>query len=103
MTKAIDVWFNAWPKEQVDRMKSHPELENVFKVEKLDFPSPTPEECLALMDQAGVEIALLTSLKQGFHRRMRRGGSSDRMVLDVSHLDLEAQEYCAPRNAPPQG
>ncbi len=88
VTKAIDVWFNAWPKEQVDRMMSQPELENVFKVEKLDFKAPTPDEAVAILDGADVEIAFLTSLKQGFHRRMRPGGPRDRMVLDVSFRDL---------------
>lgn len=88
MVKAIDVWFNAWPKEQVDRMMSQPELENVFKVEKLDFRAPTPDEAVAILDGAEVEIAFLTSLKQGFHRRMRPGGPRDRMVLDVSFRDL---------------
>ena len=86
--KAIDVWFNAWPKEQVDRLKSQPELEYVFKVEKLDFPSPTPEEALAILDECGLAIAFLTSLKQGFHRRMRLSGPRDRMILEVSFRDL---------------
>ncbi|MDP2659548.1 MAG: amidohydrolase family protein [Dehalococcoidia bacterium] len=87
MIKPIDVWFNAWPKEAVDRLVSQPEIANVLQIEKLDFKSPTPEEAVSVLDEAGVEIAFLTSLKQGFHRRMRPG-MRDRMVLDVSHLDL---------------
>lgn len=88
MTKAIDVWFNAWPKEQIDKVMSQPELEYVFKVEKLEFRSPAPEEAVAILDDAGVQIAFLTSLKQGFHRRMRLNGPRDRMILDVSFRDL---------------
>ncbi|MDP2936147.1 MAG: amidohydrolase family protein [Dehalococcoidia bacterium] len=86
--RPIDVWFNAWPKEQVDRLLSHPEIAYVLEVEKLDFRAPTPDEAVAILDEAGVEIAFLTSLKQGCHRRMRPGGSQDRMVLDVSYRDL---------------
>lgn len=88
MLRPIDVWFNAWPKEQVDRLLSHPEIAYVLEVEKLDFRAPTPDEAVAILDEAGVDIAFLTSLKQGYHRRMRPGGSQDRMVLDVSYRDL---------------
>ena len=87
MTKPIDVWFNAWPKTEVDRLVSQPEVAYVLEMEKLDFKSPTPDEAVAILDAAGVEIAFLTSLKQGYHRRMRPG-HRDRMALDVSHRDL---------------
>jgi hypothetical protein len=86
--KAIDVWFNAWPAEVAAKLTSHPELEYVLKVEKLTFEGITPDEVVALLDEAGVEIALCTALKQGYHRRMRPGGSRDRLVMDMSYQDI---------------
>ena len=92
MTRAIDVWFNLLPPEVQEKLFSRPDLQLVKKVEKLDRPgglerSTSPDDLVASMDEAGVDITLLVPMKQGHGRRMRLEPES-RLILDVSYRDL---------------
>ena len=86
MIKAIDVWCNFWPAEVAKRFCESPELAYASKIEKLDPHglSLTPEEAVAEMDEAGVEVAFISGMKQGHTPFMRRGWSRDRLLLDFS-------------------
>ncbi len=89
MVKPIDVWFNAWPPEIATKFGNSPELQYALQVEgKAMFTGITPEGLIALLDEVGVEMALITAFKQGYHRRMRPGWSRDRLILDISFKDL---------------
>ena len=85
--KPIDVWQNVYDSEAAKKMLDAPEMEYVSKVEKIDSHafSMTPEEVVAEMDEAGVDIGFLAQMQQGMTFRMGTGYSSGRMALEFSY------------------
>src|SRR4030043_186252 len=68
---------------------SHAEVAAATKTEHLDrkMPSNKPEDLVARMDAAGVEITMLALMQQGHSRRMKLG-QAPRMIVQNDWRDL---------------
>ncbi len=84
MVKAVDVWCIVDSKEQSERrmlekQKMFGSLESSLNVQKLGLLAPqwtTPEQLVAIMDEAGIELSLIVSLIGAKPRRMHPGDFS---------------------------
>ena len=88
MVKPIDIWINAMSTEKWEKLHSHPETAYVQKVEKTGaaLQGVTPDRMVAIMDEAGVELALLANPPHARPRRMRPG-DLERLALETSYKD----------------
>jgi len=87
--KAIDVWYNYISEAKMAELLGHSEVAAATKTEHLDrkMPSNKPEDLVARMDAAGVEITMFALMQQGHSRRMKLG-QAPRMIIQNDWRDL---------------
>ncbi len=83
-TKAIDVWYNFMSDKLMAEMTQHAEIAAATKTEHLDrkMPSNKPDDLVARMDAAGVEVTTFALMTQGHSRRMKLGQAPRMLVVN---------------------